>query len=137
MSDQSIPSKPSTIAEYMHENPLTVPMNATLQKAAEVMAEHGVGALLVVNDNNDYVGIVSEKRLSREGLAKGRNPETTLVQSIMRKDPISIEHHQSAREAQNIMKANGVRHLVVKDGEKIIGILGLSDLIRLYTDFFD
>ncbi|NKB81850.1 MAG: CBS domain-containing protein [Nitrospirales bacterium] len=137
MSDQTSSPKPSTIAEYMHEDPLTIPINATLQQAAEVMTERMVGALLVIDDCNNYVGIVSEKRLTREGLAKGRNPETTLVESIMRKDPISVDHHQSAREAQDIMKANGVRHLVVKNGEKIIGILALSDLIRYYTDFFE
>ena len=126
-----------TVVEYMHENPFTVNKNATLQKTSEIMDEKNVGALLVVDDDNQYVGIVSDKRINREGIAKGHDPTTTLVQSVMRTDPISIDHHQLARDAQAVMKANGVRHLVVKDGEKIIGILTLSDLIRFYTDFFD
>lgn len=126
-----------TVVEYMHENPITVNKNATLQNASEIMDEHNVGALLVVDDENQYVGIVSEKRIAREGLAKGHDPATTPVQMVMRKDPISIDRHQLARDAQAVMKSNGVRHLVVKDGETIIGILTLSDLIRFYTDFFD
>lgn len=126
-----------TVVEYMHENPTTVNKNATLQKASEIMHEHNVGALLVVDDENQYVGIVSDKRIAREGLAKGHDPATTPVQMVMRKDPISIDRHQLARDAQAVMKSNGVRHLVVKDGETIIGILTLSDLIRFYTDFFD
>jgi len=130
------PDQP-TVTEYMHENPITVNKNVTLQKASEIMGVNNVGALLVVDDKNQYVGIVSDKRIAREGLAKGHDPATTLVQTVMRTDPISIDCHQLARDAQAVMKANGVRHLVVKDGETIIGILTLSDLIRFYTDFFD
>ncbi len=137
MSTETNPANQPTVVEYMHEKPITVNKNATLQKASEIMRENNVGALLVVDDENQYVGIVSDKRIAREGLAKGHDPATTLVQAVMRKNPISIDSHQLARDAQAVMKANGVRHLVVKEGEKIIGILTLSDLIRFYTDFFD
>jgi len=137
MCAQSNPASQPTVVEYMHENPFTVNRNATLQKASEIMNAHSVGALLVVDDGNNYVGIISDKRMAREALAKGLKPETTIVQSVMRSEPISIDSHQLARDAQAVMKANGVRHLVVKDGEKIVGILTLSDLIRFYTDFFD
>ncbi len=137
MCAQANSSDQPTVVEYMHENPITVNQNATLQKATEIMAQNNVGALLVIDDDNQYVGIISDKRIAREGLAKGLNPETAPVQSVMRADPISIDCHQLARDAQAVMKANGVRHLVVKDGDKIIGILTLSDLIRYYTDFFE
>ncbi len=100
------------------------------------MAEQSVGALLVTR-GKDYVGIISEKRLAREGAAKGHNPETTQVQSIMRKDPISIEGDRSVKEAQDLMKAQGVRHLVVTESGTIAGVLSISDLIRYYTAFFE
>ena len=137
MSAQAnLPNDP-TIVEYMHGNPITVNMKVTLQKASEIMADNNVGALLVVDDENQYVGLVSDKRIAREGIAKGHDPKTTLVQSVMREDPVGIDCHSLVRDAQAVMKANGVRHLVVKEGEQIIGILSLSDLIRYYTDFFE
>jgi len=91
MCAQAKSANPLTVVEYMHENPLTVNWNATLQKASEIMNEQNVGALLVVNDENQYVGIVSDKRITRVGIARGYNPASTLVQTIMRVDPISID----------------------------------------------
>ena len=128
--------KSSIIADYMHREIMTIPATATLQDAGRMMQERSVGALLVV-EGMEYVGIVSEKRLAREGTAQGRNPETTFVRDIMRPSPISIESTKTVKEAQDTMKAEGVRHLVVKEDGQIVGILSLSDLIRFYTDFFD
>jgi len=90
-----------------------------------------------VTDGDDYVGIVSDKRLSREGVAKGLNMETTTVRAIMRSEMLLIESDQPVREAQAMMKANGVRHLVVTEAGKIVGIVTISDLIRYFTDFFE
>ncbi len=124
------------VSAYMNRPPITAHKNLTLLAASEIMSIYNVGALLVVDDDNRYVGIVSDKRITREALAKGRDPATTQIEAVMRKDPISIDCHELARNAQAVMKANGVRYLVVKDGEEIVGILSLSDLIRFYTSFF-
>ena len=129
-------SKKTKVHEYMHADIVTVPVEATLQEASRVFAEKGVGALLV-KDGQDYIGIISETRLSREGIAKGLNVETATVRSIMRADLVTVEFDQTVNEAREIMKANGVRHLVVKEKGKIIGIITLSDLIRYYADFFE
>jgi len=115
---------------------VAIAVDATLREASQIMSEKGVGALLV-KDDQDYVGIISEKRLSREGIAKGLNVETTSVRSIMRADLITVESDQTVTEAREIMKANRVRHLVVKEKNKIVGIITLSDLIRYYADFFE
>jgi predicted transcriptional regulator len=124
------------VSEYMHADIASIAVEATLKEASRAMTEKGVGALLV-KEGQDYVGIVSETRLSREGIAKGLNVETTSVQSIMRADLITVEFDQSVTEAREIMKANGVRHLIVKEKSKIVGIITLSDLIRYYADFFE
>jgi CBS domain-containing protein len=55
----------------------------------------------------------------------------------MRADLITVEFDQSVSVAREIMKTNGVRHLVVKEKNKIVGIITLSDLIRYYADFFE
>ncbi len=126
----------SKVYEYMHADIASIAVEATLQEASRVFTEKGVGALLV-KEGQDYIGIISETRLSREGIAKGLNVETTSVRSIMRADLITVEFDQSVTAAREVMKANGVRHLIVKEGDKIVGIITLSDLIRYYADFFE
>ncbi len=125
-----------TVSEYMHRNIISIPGEASLQEAARMMAEQSVGALLVAQ-GDQYIGIISEKRLAREGAAKGLKPETAKVQSVMRPQPISIESNRTVQEAQALMKSKAVRHLVVTEGGKIVGIVSLSDLIPYYTDFFE
>jgi len=124
------------VSEYMHADIASIDVEATLKEASQAFTEKGVGALLV-KEGQDYIGIISETRLSREGIAKGLNVETESVRSIMRADLITVEFDQSVTEAREIMKANGVRHLIVKEKGEIVGIITLSDLIRYYADFFE
>jgi len=58
------------------------------------------------------------------------------VRAIMRANMLTIESDLPVREAQTMMKSNGVRHLVVTEKGTIVGIVSISDLIRFYTDFF-
>jgi len=125
-----------TISEYMARNVKTISVDATLTELSQSFIDQGVSALLVT-DGDEYVGIVSDKRLAREGVAKGLNMETTTVRAIMRSEMLLIESNQPVREAQAMMKANGVRHLVVTENGGIVGIVTISDLIRYFTDFFE
>ncbi|RMH37499.1 MAG: CBS domain-containing protein [Nitrospirae bacterium] len=123
------------VRDYMRRDLKTIPADATLHEVGQALAREGVSALLVT-EGDRYVGIVSDKRLAREGIAKGLNPETTTVRSIMRSQLLTIESDRPVREAQAMMKEKGVRHLVVTEQGKIVGIVSISDLIRYYTDFF-
>ena len=137
MAEQDNAKKTSpTISEYMARDVKTIAVEATLKELSQSFIDQGVGALLVT-DGDDYVGIVSDKRLSREGVAKGLNMETTTARAIMRSEMLLIESDQPVREAQAMMKANGVRHLVVTEAGKIVGIVTISDLIRYFSDFFE
>ena len=124
------------ISEYMARNVKTISVNVTLKELSQAFIDQGVSALLVT-DGDKYVGIVSDKRLTREGVAKGLNMETNTVRAIMRSEMLTIESNQPVREAQAMMKANGVRHLVVTEAGNIVGIVTISDLIRYFTDFFE
>ena len=136
MNSQPTGGKGSKVSDFMHREIKTISAVASLREASQAMSDNRVGALLVVR-GQDYVGIISEKRLTREGMAKGLNPETTQVQSIMRPEPIAIDGDCGVKEAQALMKARGVRHLVVTEKGQIVGIVSISDLIRFYSDFFD
>jgi len=137
MAEQDNSGKtPPTISEYMARNVKTISVDATLKELSQSFIDQGVSALLVT-DKDNYVGIVSDKRLTREGIAKGLNIETTTVRAIMRSEMLMIESTQPVRAAQSMMKSNGVRHLVVTEEGKIVGIVTISDLIRYFTDFFE
>lgn len=137
MADSSDEGKtPPTISEYMAKNVKTISVEATLKELSQSFIDQGVSALLVTDEGN-YVGIVSDKRLSREGVAKGLDMETTTVRAIMRSEMLKIESNQPVRAAQAMMKANGVRHLVVTEAGNIVGIVTISDLIRYFSDFFE
>ena len=125
-----------TINEYMARNVKTISVDATLKELSQSFIDQGVSALIVA-EGADYVGIVSDKRLAREGIAKGLNIETTTVRSVMRAEMLMIESNRPVREAQSMMKTNGVRHLVVTEEGKIVGIVTISDLIRYFSDFFE
>jgi signal-transduction protein with cAMP-binding, CBS, and nucleotidyltransferase domain len=137
MAQPDIPGKTlPTINEYMARNVKTISVDATLKELSQSFIDQGVSALIVA-EGAEYVGIVSDKRLAREGIAKGLNIETTTVRSIMRAEMLMIESNRPVREAQSMMKTNGVRHLVVTEEGKIVGIVTISDLIRYFSDFFD
>jgi len=125
----------STIKDYMNQDVKTIAVDATLKELSQAFVAQGISTLLVKEGEN-YVGIVSDKRLAREGIAKGLNTETTPVRAIMRANMLTIESNLPVREAQTMMKTNGVRHLVVTEKGTIVGIVSISDLIRFYTDFF-
>ena len=137
MAEQDNAGKTSpTISDYMARNVKTISVDATLKELSQSFIDQGVSALLVT-DGDDYGGIVSDKRLSREGVAKGLNMETTPVRAIMRSEMLFIESNQPVRAAQAMMKTNGVRHLVVTEAGEIVGIVTISDLIRYFSDFFE
>ncbi len=125
-----------TINEYMARNVKTISVDATLKELSQSFIDQCVSAL-IVTEGDKYVGIVSDKRLAREGIAKGLNIETATVRSVMRSEMLMIESNRPVREAQSMMKTNGVRHLVVTEEGKIVGIVTISDLIRYFTDFFE
>ncbi len=125
-----------TINEYMARNVKTISVDATLKELSQSFIDQGVSAL-IVTEGPDYIGIVSDKRLAREGIAKGLNIETATVRTVMRSEMLMIESNRPVREAQAMMKTNGVRHLVVTEEGKIVGLVTISDLIRYFSDFFE
>ena len=125
----------SEVADYMARDIKSVPADAKVQDAGRMMAKFNVGSLLVVN-NGQYVGILTDTDLARKAMVKGLNPEIATVESLMSHPIISIESYKTVEEAQALMKAKGVRHLTVTEDGKIVGVLTLSDVVRYYATYF-
>ena len=102
-------------------------------EAIRVMAEKGVGALLVM-DNKRLAGIVSERDYARKVILLGKSSKSTQVEDIMTVDPVTVTPQQSVDECLSIMTAHRFRHLPVVDGDEVVGVLSLGDLVRSIID---
>ena len=124
------------VIDAMTETPITIFSDITLKDCARIMAENHVGALLVKNDG-ELQGVLTEQDIVRKGVAAGLNPEKTKVRDIMAKDIITILPEKDIYDALIIMRDSNIRHLPVVDGKKMIGLLTLKDILKIEPQLFD
>ncbi len=109
---------------------VTVSPTESVHYALQLMAEHEVGALLVV-ENGTLVGILSERDYARKVVLKGKLSQETQVQEIMAERVICATLPMSMEEAMAIMTENHIRHLPVLDDFKdLVGIVSMRDLVQ-------
>jgi CBS domain-containing protein len=108
---------------------LGMPPGATAYAALEVMADHGVGALLVIEDGGKLVGVFSERDYARKVILKGKSSRSTTVGELMSSPPICAAPDMSLQDCMVLMTNNHVRHLPVMDNGEVIGILSIGDVV--------
>jgi len=111
----------------------TITPATAVYDALQVMAEKDVGALLVVNGKT-LVGVFSERDYARKVILQGKSSKNLLVSEIMSSPPIFIEPDNTVEQGLALMSAKHVRHLPVMDGERLIGIVTIGDLVRSLID---
>lgn len=107
----------------------TIGPEATVFEAIERMAEKNVGALLVMKDDQ-LVGLVSERDYTRKVILKGRLSRQTPVREIMTSPVLTVAPAISIQECMRLMTANRVRHLPIKEREKIVGVVSIGDVVN-------
>lgn len=120
------------VSNYMSENVRSIHMDATLKEAGKLLQKYKIG-LLFVDDDKRYLGVITESGLSRNAVARGLDPTTTLVKSCMARKIISIEDDEPIIEAVKLMKEHAIRHLAVTNDNTVIGIISVSDILRYYS----
>jgi len=103
--------------------------NAMVFDAIQMMAEKNVGALLVT-ENDKLVGIISERDYTRKVAIKGKSSKQTLVREILSTQVVHVSPMHTIDECMRLMTDHRVRHLPVLDGEKIVGVVSIGDLVN-------
>ena len=116
------------IADLMVTPLISIDAQSTIEQAALLFGEKRISSL-IVKDGDDYVGILTKSDVINKLVAKGLPPKTTKVNDIMSSPLYKMDHYMPPKQANEMMQKKGIKHLVVTDSGKAIGILTLRDMI--------
>jgi CBS domain-containing protein len=97
--------------------------------ALKVLAEHDVGALMVM-DHGKVVGILSERDYTRKIALQGRNSKETRVAEVMTRNVIAVSPHTRTKDCMALMSQHRIRHLPVIEGSEVLGMISIRDIMN-------
>jgi CBS domain-containing protein len=107
----------------------TIPADATVYEAIQLMADKNIGALLVT-DRGRLEGVFSERDYTRKVALQGRSSKETLVRAVLTDRVIAARPDDTIEACMRVMTDNRIRHLPVLDGDHVVGIVSMGDLVN-------
>jgi CBS domain-containing protein len=107
----------------------SVPPEATVFEAIQKMADHNVGALVVLT-GEQLKGVISERDYTRKVALKGKTSKETKVNDILTANVITVTPQSTVDECLRLMTHHRVRHLPVVENGKVVGIVSIGDLVN-------
>ena len=108
---------------------ISVTSAESVQRALELMKEHRVRSVLVI-DGGRLVGIITQGDCAIRVLLAGRDARTTPVAEIMTPDPLTVKPEDPLEACMGLMANRSIRHLPVLDGGRVIGIVSIGDIVK-------
>ncbi|MCZ6531169.1 MAG: CBS domain-containing protein [Chloroflexi bacterium] len=103
--------------------------DASVYEALQLLAEKYIGALMVLRDG-ELAGVVSERDYARKVVLHGKTSMKTPIKEIMTEEVITVGIGSTVEEAMALMADKRIRHLPVMEGEKIVGVVSIGDLVK-------
>jgi CBS domain-containing protein len=125
-----------TVRQLLQNKPegfFSVPQDATVLQALQIMAEHNVGAVLVL-DGESLCGIFSERDYARRIVLQGKTSAATLVSEIMTQKVCYVGPQHSVDQCMALMTEKNIRHLPVLEQGGVLGMVSMRDVVRAKLD---
>jgi CBS domain-containing protein len=123
----------TSVADVMTRRVVYLPGETTLDEAAQVMRDQGIGDV-VVTHGPTLAGLVTDRDIVVRALAEGLDPSATTLESIASRELVMVEQSATVDEAVQAMRGRNLRRLLVCDADrKLVGIISLSDVALLPT----
>jgi CBS domain-containing protein len=106
----------------------TISPDATVFDAIQMMAEKNIGALPVMNGSR-LLGTISERDYTRKVAIKGRSSRDTVVREIL-SSPVTATPAHAIEDCMRLMTEHRVRHLPIVDGDRLVGLVSIGDLVN-------
>ncbi|ABW16272.1 putative signal-transduction protein with CBS domains [Parafrankia sp. EAN1pec] len=116
------------IRSTITRQPVTVDKSTSIQDAAREMERQGVGALLVVEDDDNLVGIVTDRDIVLRGVARGVSPDSQ-IEALTTTEVITIPAGIDVERAYRVFRDHAFRRLPVMEGRRVVGLLSVDDLL--------
>lgn len=107
----------------------TIGPDARVIDALKLMAEKGVGAL-IVTDGGRLAGVISERDYARKVILQGKSSHEIAVRDIMTDKVVTVQPRHTVEECMALMTEKRIRHLPVLEGGRLIGVLSIGDLVK-------
>jgi CBS domain-containing protein len=119
----------STLLHHKNAELWSIAPEATVFEAIKLMAEKNIGSLLVLSDGK-LAGVFTERDYSRKIALQGKSSKDTRVREIISSQIVSVTPQHSIEDCMKLMTEHRVRHLPVLDGEKVVGLVSIGDLVN-------
>jgi CBS domain-containing protein len=103
--------------------------DATVYDAIEMLADKGVGALVVL-EGDELAGVISERDYARKVILKGHSSKDTLVKDIMTRDVVTVSPQDTVEHCMAIMTDKRIRHLPIVEGGKVVSVISIGDVVK-------
>jgi CBS domain-containing protein len=125
------------VKDIMISPVITVKQDDSLKKVAELMSEHNLGSVVVIDEEGKPVGIITERDAVKRVMAKDLIPSKVKAKEVMSSPLILVKPDTKISEAAEKMRRHEIRRLIVMDRGKMIGIVSSKDIVAIMPELIE